>query len=69
LRFVKYVSQAAKGDRWDIKGEVELSPDAFDDDQDEDHDLGEDDEDPQDDEDGEEIEDDQDDDDEDANDD
>lgn len=39
LRFVKYVSQAAKGDRWDIKGEVELSPDAFDDDQDEDGDL------------------------------
>lgn len=69
LRFVKYVSQAAKGDRWDIKGEVELSPDAFDDDQDEDRDLGEDDEDSQDDEDGEEIEDGQDDDDEDANDD
>lgn len=30
LRFVKYVSQAAKGDRWDIKGEVELSPELFD---------------------------------------
>jgi len=30
LRFVKYVSQAAVGDRWDIKGEVELSEDAFD---------------------------------------
>jgi len=29
LRFVKYVSQAAKGDRWDIKGEVELAEDAF----------------------------------------
>ena len=24
LRFVKYVSQAAKGDRWDLKGEVEI---------------------------------------------
>ncbi|EXJ57759.1 uncharacterized protein A1O5_12317 [Cladophialophora psammophila CBS 110553] len=24
LRFVKYVSQAAKGDRWDLKGEVEV---------------------------------------------
>ena len=45
LRFVKYVSQAAKGDRWDIKGEVELSSDAFGDDQDEDADLGEDNED------------------------
>ena len=61
LRFVKYVSQAAKGDRWDIKGEVELNPDAFDDDQDEDFDLGEDDEDPQDDEDEEETRDSQDD--------
>lgn len=30
MRFVKYVSQAAKGDRWDIKGEVELADDAFD---------------------------------------
>lgn len=30
MRFVKYVSRAAKGDRWDIKGEVELSEDAFD---------------------------------------
>ena len=49
LRFVKYVSQAAKGDRWDIKGEVELSPDAFDDDEDAEHDQGEDDEDAQDD--------------------
>ncbi|KEF58437.1 uncharacterized protein A1O9_06363 [Exophiala aquamarina CBS 119918] len=29
LRFVKYVSHAAKGDRWDIKGEVELAEDAF----------------------------------------
>lgn len=29
MRFVKYVSRAAKGDRWDIKGEVELSEDAF----------------------------------------
>jgi len=29
LRFVKYVSQAANGDRWDIKGEVQLSEDAF----------------------------------------
>ena len=42
LRFVKYVSQAAQGDRWDIKGEVELSPDAFGDDQDENRDLEED---------------------------
>ena len=49
LRFVKYVSQAAKGDRWDIKGEVELSPDAFGDDQDEDGDLVESDEGAQDD--------------------
>jgi prolyl 3-hydroxylase /prolyl 3,4-dihydroxylase len=24
LRFVKYVSEAAKGDRWDLKGEVEI---------------------------------------------
>lgn len=31
LRFVKYVSQAAKGDRWDIKGEVQVSEDAWDD--------------------------------------
>lgn len=30
LRFVKYVSKAANGDRWDIKGEVQLSDDAFD---------------------------------------
>ena len=30
LRFVKYISQAAKGDRWDIKGMVELAADAFD---------------------------------------
>lgn len=30
MRFVKYVSQAARGDRWDIKGEIELSGDAFD---------------------------------------
>jgi prolyl 3-hydroxylase /prolyl 3,4-dihydroxylase len=29
LRFVKYVSQAAKGDRWDVKGEIELGEDAF----------------------------------------
>ena len=49
LRFVKYVSQAAKGDRWDIKGEVELSPDALGDDLDNDHDHGEDDENVQDD--------------------
>lgn len=32
MRFVKYVSQAAKGDRWDIKGEIDLADDAFDDD-------------------------------------
>ncbi|KAI1626413.1 Oxoglutarate and iron-dependent oxygenase degradation C-term-domain-containing protein [Exophiala viscosa] len=31
LRFVKYVSQAADGDRWDIKGEVEVGEDAWDD--------------------------------------
>ncbi|EXJ76988.1 hypothetical protein A1O3_10145 [Capronia epimyces CBS 606.96] len=31
LRFVKYVSQAATGDRWDIKGEVEVGEDAWDD--------------------------------------
>lgn len=31
LRFVKYVSQAASGDRWDIKGEVEVAEDAWDD--------------------------------------
>ena len=48
LRFVKYVSQAAKGDRWDIKGEVELSSDAFGDDEEEDRDLGEDNEDAED---------------------
>jgi len=30
MRFVKYVSQAARGDRWDVKGEVELAEDAFD---------------------------------------
>lgn len=30
LRFVKYVSAAAAGDRWDIKGAIELSSDAFD---------------------------------------
>jgi hypothetical protein len=30
LRFVKYVSQAAKGDRWDVKGEVEVGEGAFD---------------------------------------
>ena len=29
LRFVKYVSAAGKGDRWDVKGEVELSEGAF----------------------------------------
>ncbi|KAK5944208.1 putative component of NuA3 histone acetyltransferase complex [Knufia obscura] len=43
MRFVKYVSQAAKGDRWDVKGEVELSADAFDgegEDLDENGDLG-----------------------------
>jgi prolyl 3-hydroxylase /prolyl 3,4-dihydroxylase len=31
LRFVKYVSQAAKGDRWDVKGMIELAENAFDD--------------------------------------
>ena len=30
LRFVKYVSSAARGDRWDVKGEVELGQGAFD---------------------------------------
>lgn len=34
LRFVKYVSRAASGDRWDVKGEVELAEGAFDDDDD-----------------------------------
>ena len=29
LRFVKYVSEAAPGNRWDIKGEIELGTDAF----------------------------------------
>ena len=29
LRFVKYVSRAAKGDRWDVKGEVQLAVDAW----------------------------------------
>jgi prolyl 3-hydroxylase /prolyl 3,4-dihydroxylase len=33
LRFVKYVSRSATGDRWDIKGEVELASDAFDEDE------------------------------------
>ncbi len=32
LRFIKYVSSAANGDRWDIKGEVELASNAFDED-------------------------------------
>ena len=32
MRFVKYVSHAAKGDRWDISGLVELSAEAFADD-------------------------------------
>jgi len=42
MRFVKYISQAAKGDRWDVKGEIELAADAFDgDDEDGDGDLGE----------------------------
>lgn len=31
LRFVKYVSKAARGDRWDIKGVVELGSGAWDD--------------------------------------
>lgn len=30
LRFVKYVSEAAPGDRWDVKGEVQLADDALD---------------------------------------
>ena len=45
LRFVKYLSQAARRDRWDIKGEVEIDP-AFDDDlddRDDDDDLDSDD--------------------------
>ena len=33
LRFVKFVSSAATGDRWDVKGEVELASDAFDEDE------------------------------------
>jgi prolyl 3-hydroxylase /prolyl 3,4-dihydroxylase len=40
LRFVKYVSAAASGDRWDVKGCVELSADAFDEEDDEDGDDG-----------------------------
>ncbi|KIW14731.1 hypothetical protein PV08_07515 [Exophiala spinifera] len=54
LRFVKYVSQAAKGDRWDIKGEVQVSEDAWDggeggdDEDDEDEEHGEEDEDDED---------------------
>lgn len=35
LRFVKYVSHAAKGDRWDIKGEVEIAEDAWNDEEEE----------------------------------
>lgn len=42
LRFVKYVSQAARGDRWDVKGEVEVVEDAWDDDGEEDGEGGED---------------------------
>ena len=38
LRFVKYVSRAAGGDRWDVKGEVELGEDVFDGDSDDDDD-------------------------------
>ncbi len=34
LRFVKYVSRVAKGDRWDVKGEVELGEHSFDDEED-----------------------------------
>ncbi|OAP55586.1 hypothetical protein AYL99_10559 [Fonsecaea erecta] len=30
LRFVKYVSQAARGDRWDLKGEVEIDETGWD---------------------------------------
>lgn len=30
MRFVKYISHAARGDRWDIKGEIELAGNAFD---------------------------------------
>ncbi|EXJ81867.1 hypothetical protein A1O1_07932 [Capronia coronata CBS 617.96] len=44
LRFVKYVSQAATGDRWDIKGEVEIAEDAWDDDDDADENEDEEDE-------------------------
>jgi Rps23 Pro-64 3,4-dihydroxylase Tpa1-like proline 4-hydroxylase len=51
LRFVKYLSQAARRDRWDIKGEVEIDP-AFDDDLD-DHDDDDDNEDDEGDEDDE----------------
>lgn len=41
LRFVKYVNQAANGDRWDIKGEVELGENAFGEDGDEEEDSDE----------------------------
>ncbi|KAL1305710.1 hypothetical protein AAFC00_007297 [Neodothiora populina] len=36
LKFVKFVSQAAQGDRWDFVGNVEVEPDDDDDDDDED---------------------------------
>ncbi|KAK5086118.1 putative component of NuA3 histone acetyltransferase complex [Exophiala xenobiotica] len=44
MRFVKYVSQAARSDRWDVKGEIELAENAFDGEggvDDDDADLGE----------------------------
>lgn len=41
MRFVKYISQAAGCDRWDVKGEVELSEDAFDGDGEDGEDGGE----------------------------
>ncbi|KAJ9655340.1 putative component of NuA3 histone acetyltransferase complex [Neophaeococcomyces mojaviensis] len=41
MRFVKYVSQAARGDRWDIKGEIELSKDAFDGEEGDDEEMAE----------------------------
>ena len=41
LRFVKYVTQAARGDRWDIKGEVEVEAGAWGNDGDEQGNEGE----------------------------
>ncbi|KAJ5625419.1 hypothetical protein N7510_001728 [Penicillium lagena] len=60
LRFVKYVSAAAQGDRWDITGEIDVE---FEDDDDEDEDGDGDEEEEEDDDEGEDFEDESDDDD------